>query len=235
VPAIAVVTASDYSAPRLAFCAPIGNQPRGMTIAATGFMPRKRRFAPGGLILHITNRGNDRRRLFFDDRDYAEFLRLLEFAKDRYPVQVMGICLMPNHFHALVRPMTDRALPLYLQWVESRYACELRTRSSTIGHGHVFQARYWSDPILDSWHFFQVLRYIEANALTGQLVSRAEDWPWGSLVLRNQSLDLLDPLPWHLPTDWPEFVNGSAPTVTAFEQMSRWRIPTDVNVAGSAT
>ena len=40
-------------------------------------MPRKNRFAPPGYGLHITQRGNDRQRVFLSDADRQYFLDLL--------------------------------------------------------------------------------------------------------------------------------------------------------------
>jgi putative transposase len=171
--------------------------------------PRKRRFTPAGYTFHVTNRGNDRRRIFFEDADYQEFLRLLVVAKYRYPVRLHGLCVMPNHFHGLLRPESDCALSAYLQWVESRYACDLRVLTQTVGYGHVFQKRFWSDGIEDERHFLSVLRYVEANPVRARLVRRAEEWPWSSLALRVDGDDrLCDPLPYQLPADWLDIVNS---------------------------
>ena len=57
----------------------------------------------------------------------------------------------------------------------------------TSGQGHVYQQRYKSFPIQDDAHFFVVCRYVERNALRAGLVSRAEDWRWGSLWRWRQS------------------------------------------------
>jgi REP-associated tyrosine transposase len=166
-------------------------------------MARKRRCAVTGHPHHVVNRGNDRRRLFFSDADYDRFLRLMVAGKSRYPVKVYGVAIMPNHFHAMVVPERDAALSGYLQWVAGSYAADLRARTNTSGHGHVFQRRFWSDPILEDRHFLSVLRYIEANPREGQLVTRCEEWPWSSAALRlRPEHPLLDPLPIALPRDW---------------------------------
>ena len=170
-------------------------------------MPRRPRYAPAGQALHITNRGVERRQLFFNDADYREYLRLLRRGKDRHPVKVFGVCLMPNHFHALVQPEAEGALSAYLQWVQCCYACDLRARTGTSGNGHVFQQRFWSHEIYDELHFLNVLRYIETNPLAGKLVERSEDWQWSSLSLRSTQDSLVDPLPLVIPTNWCELVN----------------------------
>lgn len=171
---------------------------------------RRRRFAPAGFSYHVVNRGNDRRRIFFKDADYERFLRLLEVAKRRYSVKVFGVCLMSNHVHGVIHPEVDGALSSYLKWVLGRYACQLRARTQTVGHGHVFQGPFWSDGIEGREHFLAVLRYVEANPVRARIVSKAIDWPWSSLALRSRvTQTLLDPLPFDLPDDWSEYVTHS--------------------------
>jgi hypothetical protein len=44
--------------------------------------------------------------------------------------------------------------------------------------------------------------------VAGNLVKHAQDWPWGSLALRQSATaNLLDPLPIGLPQNWTELVN----------------------------
>ena len=133
---------------------------------------------------------------------------LLKRAKKEHAVKVYGLCVMPNHFHALIRPEEDHALSAYLHWVQGCYARDLRSHTRTLGHGHVFQQRFWSGGLEDAHHFLTVLRYIEANPVAGHLVGRAEDWPWSSLTLRHQTDNqLLDALPIALPEGWSALVN----------------------------
>jgi putative transposase len=161
---------------------------------------------------HAVNRGNDRRRLFFTDADYEEFLQLMVVGKSRYAVKVYGVAVMPNHFHAMLVPEAKGELSGYLQWVSGSYASSLRARTNTVGYGHVLQRRFWSDPILTHHHCLSVLRYIEANPLRAGLVDRCEQWLWSSVALRMRpEHPLLDPLPFLLPRDWLTIVNLPQP------------------------
>jgi putative transposase len=161
-----------------------------------------------GYTFHATNRGVERRTLFRRDAEYRSFLSLLHRGKERFAVSVFGLCLMPNHFHLVIRPNEERALSAYLHWVQGCYSCQLRISTHTRGHGHVFQQRFWTGPIHDHAHFLSALRYVEANPVAAKLVERAEHWPWSSLVLRRSSGDhLLDPLPVPLPPRWTDYVN----------------------------
>ena len=62
-------------------------------------MPRKNRFAPPGYWLHITQRGNDRQRVFRSDADRQYFLDLLAARSQERGVRVAAYALMSNHFH----------------------------------------------------------------------------------------------------------------------------------------
>ncbi len=173
-------------------------------------MPRRRRFMMSGYPFHVTNRGVERRRLFFNESQYNDFLRLLRWGKERYEVSVLGVCLMPNHFHLIAQQQVDGALSAYLHWVQGIYSRDLRDRTDTSGYGHVFQQRFWSGPIADGWHLLNVLRYVEANPVAAQLVKQAQDWPWCSLALREaETRSCLDPLPIGLPQNWVDWVNAT--------------------------
>ena len=55
-----------------------------------------------GQYYHIYNRGNNRETLFREERNYPYFLSL--FIKHVDPVvDTHAYCLMPNHFHLLVK------------------------------------------------------------------------------------------------------------------------------------
>jgi REP-associated tyrosine transposase len=184
-------------------------------------MPRKCRYAPVDICSHVVNRGNDKKRIFFSDRDYELFLELLAYAKRRYAVSVFGVCLMPNHFHAMICPRKEGALSAYLQWVTGLYAMDLRARTDTLGHGHVFQRRFWNACVYDN-QFLPVLRYIEANPLRAKLVEQPGDCRWSSFVLRQKDgNDLLDPLPTTLPDNWATLLT----TDQAYAELDKIRTP----------
>ena len=51
----------------------------------------------------------------------------------------------------------------------------------TGGTGHLYQGPFKSFPCQSDEHFLTVCRYVERNALSGNLVTAAEDWQYGSL------------------------------------------------------
>lgn len=70
-------------------------------------MPRTARASQRGYCDHILNHGNAHSEVFHKEDDYAAFLKLLVEANERLPMRVLACCLMPNHFHLVVRPRRD--------------------------------------------------------------------------------------------------------------------------------
>ena len=90
----------------------------------------------------MLNRGNRRAEVFHDEGDYAGFIELLWLACDRIPMRLAAVCLMPNHFHLVVRPWADGDLSRWMQWLMTSHVRRYHRRYST--SGHVWQGRYKS-------------------------------------------------------------------------------------------
>jgi putative transposase len=145
------------------------------------FMPRTKRNTPGGLIYHVLNRGVRRMALFDEDADYGAFLRVIVETLRLAPMRICGYCLMPNHWHLLLWPEGDNDLSNFMQRLTNARAQRWQHYRNRVGHGHVYQGRFKSFLVEEEDYYFQVLRYIERNALRAGLVERAEDWRWSSL------------------------------------------------------
>lgn len=172
-------------------------------------MPRRRRMFSIAQPCHCVNRGQDGRILFAEDTQYQHFIDLMIEGKRRYPIRIFSYCLMRNHFHLLLSPVKPNAISAYMQWIQGRYGFDLRYDSQSLGQGHVFQRRFWSEAIgFGPLHFVNVQRYIEANPVAAGLVERAENWKWSALWEREtRGRSLLDPSPLILPEDWLDLVN----------------------------
>jgi putative transposase len=187
-------------------------------------VPRPRRFAPADSVLHIINRGNDRKRLFRDARDYDEFLELTALVKARSPIRLVAYCLMPNHWHMVVWPRTEQATSTFFHRLATLHALRRRHRDGTLGQGHVYQRRFHSLPVTSERQFYLVVRYVEGNALRAGLVSEAQQWRWSSLAERSggSQVVLLDQSPLPLPSEWTSLVNDALPA--AFLEDTRARL-----------
>ena len=61
-------------------------------------MPRMARYAPGGLVYHVLNRGVGRQQLFFSDDDYLAFERVIVETLEKREMRILSYCSMPNHW-----------------------------------------------------------------------------------------------------------------------------------------
>lgn len=170
-------------------------------------MPRTVRAVVGGMYYHVLNRGNNRSVVFHSERDYAQFVALISEAQNRVAMDVIALCLMPNHFHLLVRPAQNDALGKWMQWLLTSHVRQYHKQYRT--SGRVWQGRFKAFPVQDDTHLLTVMRYVERNALTANLAERAEEWRWGSLHWRAtaNSHIVLTPPPLELPDQWVEYVN----------------------------
>ena len=142
-------------------------------------MPRTARASVADYCYHVLNRGNGRSEVFHKRADYDAFLEMVAAASARLPMRVLGACLMPNHFHLVIRPHRDGDLGRWMQWLLTTHVRRYRRHYGS--SGHVWQGRFKAFPCQDDEHLLTVLRYVERNALRAGLVARAEDWPYGSL------------------------------------------------------
>ncbi|HEU5134521.1 MAG TPA: transposase [Steroidobacteraceae bacterium] len=170
-------------------------------------MPRPPRLIVADQCYHIINRANRRAEIFHDAGDYAAFIALMARAQERVDLPILAACLMPNHVHLVVRPAADNDIPNWTRWLFTTHVRHYHEKYGTTGR--LWQGRYKSFLIQDDHYLLTVLRYVERNAQRAKLVSRAEEWRWGSLnwrAAKNAPLVLSEP-PVALPRYWSEFVN----------------------------
>jgi len=73
-------------------------------------MPRIARLLAVNCPHHITQRGNNRETVFFDDEDRKSYLKILKRYSDQWKFDIWAYCLMPNHVHLLVVPKEEKSL-----------------------------------------------------------------------------------------------------------------------------
>jgi len=179
-------------------------------------MPRARRQIEVGGYYHVLNRGNGRQKLFQKSHDYLAFVDLLTEALTRFDVRLLCWCLMPNHWHLVLRPMTDDALPRFIQWLTMTHV-RRHHEHYHVDPGHLYQGRYKSFPVENDAYFLTLCRYVESNALRAKLCQRAETWDWSSLHQRQAQRNNPPMAEWplDLPNDWLELVNEPVAEVDA--------------------
>jgi putative transposase len=180
-------------------------------------MPRKPRNSLGGVVYHVLNRGNGRRRVFFTPADYLAFLVALADAASAVPgVRILAWCVMPNHWHLVLWPRRDGELSAFVRRLTQAHAQRHRVAHDRVGYGSLYQGRYRSFPVQpDDANFLTLCRYVERNALRARLCRRAADWRWGSAWARLRGDDdlraLLSDWPVDRPRNWDQILNEPQP------------------------
>jgi putative transposase len=116
---------------------------------------------------HVLNRGNRRATVFHKPFDYNAFVKAMSDATSRLPVDLLGYCLMPNHFHLVICTHADGDLGRWVRWLLVAHAQRYHRHYHTTGH--VWQGRYEDFPVQEDDHLVSVLSYVERNALRGRV------------------------------------------------------------------
>ncbi len=148
--------------------------------------------------------------MFHDKGDYLAFLKLLEQGRERVGMRILAYCLMPNHWHLVLRPRQAEDLSDFIRWVCATQVRRWRMQRHTDGEGHLYQGRFKSFPIQRNEHLLHVMRYVEANPLRANLVDRAERWPYSSVWQGKREVDSqvqLDDQWIKRPAGWLKLVN----------------------------
>lgn len=165
----------------------------------------------GGVVFHVINRGVRRLTLFQHDGDYRAWLRAFADAQGRVPIDLFAYCLMPNHFHLVLRPREDGDLAEFMRLGSVTHSKRWHAARGSNGTGAVYQGRYRAFAIGSDRYFLNACRYVEANPLRAALVPRAEDWTWSSLSIRRKNFNALALTEWPIlqPGGWVNLVNQS--------------------------
>jgi len=141
-------------------------------------MPKVPRFVVPGLPHHITQRGNYRQPVFFNDDDRQFFLRRLIKRAKQYEIDVLAWCLMINHFHLIAIPRRRDSFALGLRALLGEYSLRINSQRGD-ARGHIWQSRFYSCA-LSQRHLRMALRYVELNPVRANLVDDPEQYPWSS-------------------------------------------------------
>jgi len=138
---------------------------------------------------HIYNRGVDKRKVFITDRDYERFAFLLAACNDKSPllnstfryrglasiedffkgreknklVDILCFCLMPNHFHLLLKQVEENGISKFLQKVLTGYTMYFNNRNER--SGSLFQGVFKSVHVDHDKYLKHLATYIHMNPL----------------------------------------------------------------------
>jgi putative transposase len=131
-----------------------------------------------GHYYHIYNRGVDKSPIFFNPANYEYCLRLIKRYKARYGVAVIAYCLMPNHYHLLLRQDGDIPVYRFINSLFNSYVQAVNRQQNR--KGTLFEGKYQFVHIDRDEHIIHLCRYIHLNPVKANLVSRPEDWQYSN-------------------------------------------------------
>ena len=141
---------------------------------------------------HLYNRGVNRDLIFREDANYVYLLGLIGEVLDSLDVSIIAYCLMPNHYHFLLRQDGGTSISTFMQRVFNAYTKAYNKRHHR--SGTLFEGPFKSVHIDSDAYLIHLCRYIHRNPIDAgpPLVHRLEDWPFSNypewIGLRNGRL-----------------------------------------------
>ena len=173
-------------------------------------MPKRKVQFLANHYAHIFNRGVNRGDIFFSPENYGYLLRLLHQNQKRYQISICAYCLLPNHYHFLLKSHQDDTLSPFMQSLFSAYTQAVNRQQNR--QGPLFQSRFRAIPVDEERYFAHLACYIHANPVVGGLAGTDEDWPYSNYLdvigKRSDTLKNTDLVPERFATgaEYQEFV-----------------------------
>lgn len=143
-----------------------------------------------GKYYHIYNRGINRGNIFFETRNYGYFMEL--YAKYIEPIaDTFAYCLMPNHFHFLVRVKLAQEQTFEVcqtskvysptQQFSNLFNAYAKAINKAYGRtGSLFEGRFGRIPVTSQAYFTRLIVYIHHNPQRHGFVHDYRDYPYSS-------------------------------------------------------
>jgi REP element-mobilizing transposase RayT len=137
---------------------------------------------------HVYNRGNNRENLFRKSDNYHYFMQL--YAKHIEPIaETFAYCLLPNHFHLLVRikamaeidvtPANPLKKPS--QYFSNLFNAYTKAFNNAYRRtGALFERPFGRIPVTSDAYFIQLVTYIHQNPQKHNLINDFREWPYSS-------------------------------------------------------
>jgi putative transposase len=141
-------------------------------------MPRIARSVAVDYPHHVTQRGNNRATVFYDDEDHWFYVNTLKRYSQKYKLEIWAYCIMGNHVHLLAVPREDTSLAKGIGLTNMVYTQYLNGRLGN--SGRVWQNRFFSCAVEKDSYLWSVARYIERNPVKAGILENAEEYRWSS-------------------------------------------------------
>lgn len=196
-----------------------------------------------GEIYHIFNRGIDRRQTFTNKWEYQRAINAIKFYRIANPpirlskfltfedirknqvlevlqkskplVEILSFCLMPNHFHLLLRQKEIKGISIFLSNFQNSYTRYFNTRHQR--DGSLFLDQFKAVRIENEEQLIHVSRYIHLNPYTGFIIKTVQE-------LNNYTLSSL---PLYLKDSSNDYIERDTVLSYFKNQKEYWKFITD--------
>ncbi len=150
---------------------------------------------------HIFNRGVNKQPIFSEERDYHRFTETLfyyqfsgpkprfsthkrfkvkDFTNNPKIIEIISYCLMPNHFHLLIKQLKNGAIVEFLGKLSNSYTKYYNTKHRR--SGHLFQGEFKSVSVDTDEQLLHLSRYIHLNPYVSGLIKDLGSYPYSSYL-----------------------------------------------------
>jgi len=140
-------------------------------------MARPVRIEYEGAFYHVTSRGNERKKIFFTERDYEKMKDYLKEAQNRYGYLLHSYIFMTNHYHLVIETPHSN-LHEIMHYINSSYTTYINRKRARAGH--LFQGRYKAILVDKDTYLLELSRYLHLNPVRAKIVSKPEEYPHSS-------------------------------------------------------
>jgi putative transposase len=143
-----------------------------------------------GQFYHIYNRGNNKEKIFFEEKNHDYFLQQFnKYLSDK--INIYAYCLMPNHFHFLIKVQSNsnnkltHSSKLMLSPLEKSFKDFFISYAKSINKmyertGSLFQYKF-KRKIIENYNYLtRLIPYIHQNPVRSGLCCQEEDWKYSS-------------------------------------------------------
>ncbi|MBE6240984.1 MAG: hypothetical protein E7115_05765 [Bacteroidales bacterium] len=154
-------------------------------------MRKKRKFYRGQ-VNHVYQRSINGVNLFYGWEDFIVFYTIFAVCARSSGIQVLELCIMPNHFHILIRTSSVHELSSFMDRFTSWYVMEY---NASIGRkGKLLKKNFGSAPKWDEKAVRNAINYIGNNPVEKKLCKKAEEYRWNFLAFAYSNNPFSEPI-----------------------------------------
>lgn len=134
---------------------------------------------------HIYNRGNHKKNIFLQEKDYKVFRGLMYKYLRKYKILLVAYCYLPNHYHFVFKCADYwQVIPKLMGAFMTSYVTYFNRKYSKVGH--LFQGPFGVRRIVGNKDLHGVIAYLRRNPVEAGLVSEenVDSYQW--LHIRKQ-------------------------------------------------